>query len=55
MAKGATQKKVQTFNLAEPDHRTEYEELLNDPAVVYIIEQHINDSNRTGFPIITVW
>ncbi|MBC8548936.1 MAG: hypothetical protein H8D23_04735 [Candidatus Brocadiales bacterium] len=50
-----TRKKIQVYNLAKPDHKAEYEELLNDPNVSHIIKEEFTYSKRTEHPVITVW
>ncbi len=51
-----TQKRVQIFNLAKPEHRDDYENLLNDVSrVSHIIKEEFMYSKRTEHPIITVW
>lgn len=50
-----TRKKVEVFNLAKPDHKAEYEELLNDPNVSHIEKEEFTYSKRTEHPVITVW
>ena len=50
-----TQKKIEVFNLAKPEHKAEYEELINDPKVSHIIREEFTYSKKTEHPIITVW
>ena len=50
-----TRKRVEVYNLAKPDHKAEYEELLNDPNISHIIKEEFTYSKRTEHPVITVW
>ena len=47
-------KKVDTFNLGKTADKEAYEELLNDPNLVYINKEEFTYSRKTDQPIITI-
>lgn len=49
-----TKKKVDVFHLSDEEEKREYEELINDEDLVYIIKEEFH-YDKYGKPIITIF
>ena len=50
-----TEKRVDVFCLTDPEEKGRYEELLNDPKLMYIIKEEFTYSKSGNQPITTIW
>ena len=50
-----TEKRVDVFNLTDPESKARYEELLNDPKMLYVIKEEFTYSKSGNQPITTIW
>ena len=50
-----TTKRVDCFNLKDREEKAAYEELINDPKLVYVIKEEFTYSKSGNQPITTIW
>tara|TARA_Y100000593_G_scaffold82146_1_gene154113 strand:- start:143 stop:322 length:180 start_codon:yes stop_codon:yes gene_type:complete len=50
-----TIKRVDCFNLKDREEKAAYEELINDPKLVYVIKEEFTYTKTGACPVVTIW